>query len=426
MSSAWTSIKGRLADPALLAIAGTALLLRVVFILATHHVQPAADAVDYNRLAVGIAHGKGYGPSLFPQGGPSAFRPPGYPYVLGAVYAATNDSMTAGRLAGAVLGTIAVVLIATLATLVWGRRTGVVAGVIAAVYPAFIATGSVLLSEALFLPLFVGSLVCSVRYREARSVRWMVAAGLLTGLAVLARPLGALVILVMALFALRRPFERRALVALGAGVAAVVVVIVPWTIRNAVVTHRFVLLTDYSGADLAGTYNAQTQHAAVLPTAWRPPQYNPQFAAVMSDRGLSEVQLMGRLKSDAETYIRHHPVSVVRTAAYGTVRMADLTGTSWSQRSFEAIGYGRRVGLVAMAGWYVLALLAVGGLFLTERRRLPIGFWLVPVVFWLATVVVFADDRYRQPIEVFAVLLAAPMVVRLAERIRGSIGDVSR
>jgi hypothetical protein len=76
-----------------------ALAVRVVQILATRHWVAVDDPADYIRNAVSIAHGHGMAPSLIQQGGPSAIRPPAYPYLLGGVFAVTGDSETAGRIA---------------------------------------------------------------------------------------------------------------------------------------------------------------------------------------------------------------------------------------------------------------------------------------------------------------------------------------
>src|SRR5260221_9264591 len=85
--------------------------VRVGQILATSGWLPVSDPADYVRHAVSIAHGHGFAPTLLPQGGPSAVRPPAYPYFLGGVFFLSGDSETAGRLASALLGVASVFLI---------------------------------------------------------------------------------------------------------------------------------------------------------------------------------------------------------------------------------------------------------------------------------------------------------------------------
>src|SRR3954451_19513215 len=109
-----------------------ALTVRIAQIAATRHWAPVADPADYIRHAVSIAHGHGMAMSLVPHGGPSALRPPAYPYFLGGVFALSGDSFTAGRLASALLGVVTVALLGVIAQLLWDRRAAIATMVIAA------------------------------------------------------------------------------------------------------------------------------------------------------------------------------------------------------------------------------------------------------------------------------------------------------
>src|SRR3954468_5694731 len=218
-----------------------ALIVRVAQIIATPHWQPVADPADYVRHAVSIAHGHGMADSFLPGGGPSALRPPAYPYFLGGVFAVSGDSLTAGRLASALLGVVTVALIGVIAQLLWSRRVAIVAMAIAAVYPPLVLLSGTLLSEALGLPLVLGLLALVLAYRDGPRPRWVApVAGALFGLALLDRP--AFVMFAVALVAglWGRPW--RSLPAIREPVLALAIaalVILPWTIRNASAFHDF-------------------------------------------------------------------------------------------------------------------------------------------------------------------------------------------
>src|SRR5438046_2202079 len=106
----------------LVVIIAVALLLRVVVVVATRDYKPVDDAWDYNRHAVSIADGHGYPRSGAPGGGPSAYRPPVYPFFLGAVFKVTGDSVNQARLVQAVLSVATVALIWVLAMQLAGPR----------------------------------------------------------------------------------------------------------------------------------------------------------------------------------------------------------------------------------------------------------------------------------------------------------------
>src|SRR3954464_15906954 len=185
MDGARSLLRGRLP----LLLLATALIVRVAQIAATRHWQPVADPADYIRHAVSIAGGHGMADSFLPGGGPSALRPPAYPYFLGGVFALTGDSFTAGRLAAALLGVVAVFLIGLIAQQLWSRRAAFVAMALSAVYPPLVLLSGTLLSESLALPLVLGLVALVLAHRDRDRPRWVApAAGLLFALALLDRP----------------------------------------------------------------------------------------------------------------------------------------------------------------------------------------------------------------------------------------------
>ena len=61
-------------------------------ILASLQFTLFGDPEDYQRHAVSIAAGHGFPSTVIASPGtPSAFRPPGYPFTLGGLYAVVGD-----------------------------------------------------------------------------------------------------------------------------------------------------------------------------------------------------------------------------------------------------------------------------------------------------------------------------------------------
>jgi hypothetical protein len=76
---------------------------------------------------------------------------------------------------------------------------------LAAVYPPLVVSASGLLSEPLFVALELGSVAAVLAFRESGRWRWIAAAGVLAGLAILTRTNGVVLLLPLALAAWRRP-----------------------------------------------------------------------------------------------------------------------------------------------------------------------------------------------------------------------------
>jgi hypothetical protein len=129
---------------------------------------------------------------------------------------------------------------------------GLAALALAAVFLPLVLDGMSLISEPLFVVLELGAALAVLRHRRRpETLHWAVAAGVLVGLASLTRSDGPLLALPLlaGVWSRARPWAAVALA------AAAILVIAPWTIRNAVVLHAFVPLSTETGVTLLGTYN---------------------------------------------------------------------------------------------------------------------------------------------------------------------------
>jgi 4-amino-4-deoxy-L-arabinose transferase-like glycosyltransferase len=403
-----------------------ALALAVRFAALETEFAPVLDPADYDRHGVAIANTGAFpDTTVAPAGGPSALRPPTYPYFLGGVYKAsrlvTDDRIAAARAVQAVLGVLTVALIGLIAFQLWGRRPAIAALAIAAVFPPLISVGASLISENVFLPLELGAVAAVLRFRGGPAAyRWVVLAGALTGLAILARSNGAVLLLPLALGVwTRRPvLSRRALAAPVALLAAAAVTIVPWTIRNAMVMDEFIPVSTQAGFALSGVYNDTTRNATEYPGAFRPPELDPEFAPLFARRDLDEVQLERELRKRVRDYIREHPLYVLEAGGRNALRMLHITdGLSYARLNAGDVGLAPRWGNAGVWGFYVVALLALAGALSPVARRAPLFLWLTPALLFATVVVVGAFIRYRAPVDPFVVLLASLAVAWLWDRV---------
>src|SRR5689334_10816750 len=97
---------------------GLALIVRLGYVAATPGYQAIDDAHNYDVHAVSIANGHGFARIGSGPTGQTAFRPPGFPYLLAGVYKLTgverakaDSRYLAGRVANALIGTAIVALI---------------------------------------------------------------------------------------------------------------------------------------------------------------------------------------------------------------------------------------------------------------------------------------------------------------------------
>jgi 4-amino-4-deoxy-L-arabinose transferase-like glycosyltransferase len=428
-----------------------ALAIRVVVAFVQRDSAPVYDALDYDRHAQSIAAGDGYPDTLLAAPGtPSALRPPAYPYLLGAVYRLTGDSQLAGRLLGAVLGAVAVWLVYELGRRVWGHRVGLLAAGAAAVYPPMVVVSTSLLSETLFVPLALAALVlltgvagrgsclgCApftgpgtdqVKVAPPATRGWgAVAAGVLCGLACLARSNGVALVVVAAVAMVvgaPRGMRLRALPAAGLVVAVAVIVVSPWAMRNADAFHSFVPLTTAGGYNLTLAYNAESENS---PRArYRFPPTLPATRELFRRPGIDEAELNSRLQSKARRFAADHPGYVAEVVWWNSLRMLSLPPGEPDNAFAELNAGGRWRDVLKASGW-VVAALAVAGLGLCALRR-DRRAWLPAAalaLLWLSVVPALGSARYRAAVDPLLVLFAAVAVAGLVERARSRTRSAS-
>ncbi|MCU0721383.1 MAG: glycosyltransferase family 39 protein [Pirellula sp.] len=166
------------------------------------------------------------------------------------------------RVIGAVLGMVCVGLVWWLTKRIGGDRAANIAGFFAAMYPGAVGMSIFVLSEMVFCPLMLGSLLCSsLALDKKNQIRkcfgWTLLAGFLTGLACLARPSWGLwaglwwLFVTMGLLAKRelKPFLFSGLSGF-AFLVGITLAMGPWWVRNYHITGKFVPSTLQVGASL--------------------------------------------------------------------------------------------------------------------------------------------------------------------------------
>jgi 4-amino-4-deoxy-L-arabinose transferase-like glycosyltransferase len=369
---------------------------------------------------------KGAGFSL----GPTAYFPPAYPYFVAAVdlldghEAGGPTSVLPTRFSQIALGMLTVALIGLVALEAFGSTVALIALGIAAVYPVLVEMSGILVAENLLLVFELGAVYAALRARRARRrFAWVIAAGVLTGLAALTHENALLMVppMIVAVWSTRPRWSPRALAAPAVLVASTALTIAPWTIRNAVVMHRFIPIADETGITLVGTYNPTSAAAQPVPYKWR--LYNKivgERPIVKAAHHMSESALSNRLQRQAFHYIADHPFSPLVVAYHNTLRMLELEGSFAWHASAYAQGLRPTTAIWGVIGFWVICTLALLGAFTRLARRAPGWMWAVPLLFALSAVLVNVETpRFRAPVDPFLILLAACAIATAGARVLG-------
>ncbi len=390
------------------------LVARVVYtVVAAPWPPPGFDDESFYFLqAQAIAHGQGFidpASALYGHVVASAAHPPLYPLLLAGIYKVGLHSDVAARLAGAVTGTGTVLMVALIARRLAGNRVGLIAAWIAALYPVLITADGAMMSESLF-GLFVAiSIWAALRVADAPSNGGAVLCGAALGLASLTRG-DALVLLVLLLLfgpiAFRRGRWRAPLVVL----VSALVVMAPWTIRNAEVFHRPVLLSTDLASAVAGA-NCPGSYYGHGIGDW-------DLMCIQRGSG-NEAVSYDHAESVALRYARSHIMRVPVVVAARLLRLAGVrTGFPFGTRLLHVEGRNDEVLAVGLVMYLVLLVLAARGLALL-RGRGPMWIIVAPLVsVCIIAAAFYGSLRFRQSAELSLVVLSAFTIDELWSRRR--------
>jgi 4-amino-4-deoxy-L-arabinose transferase-like glycosyltransferase len=387
----------------------------VVYVIARRHAALVGDQPEYDLQGHFFEMGKWWWSTTpFGIAHPTAWKAPGYPAWVGFWYSILGSSHVRVELVQALLAPLTVGLTWLLARRLFTPRVALAAACVVAVFPLAWEFYGLLYPEALAIPLTVLLLLLFL----GRDPTPALAAGVgaLLGLGMLVRPtsvfLGAGVAAAWIVAAgWRRGAAMTALSALCA-----ILVIVPWTVRNAIEADGFIPISVQDGA-LAGTFNPTSANDPVYPYAWRPDA--PIELALARGEPLGDAELRSKLQSAGWDYISEHPDSVPKAFFWnGLSRFWDVRrpGRALDETPFE--GRVEAVTAVGLGMYYVLLPLAVVGLW-RLRRRAEILFPVVSLA--LAASIVFtvaSGTRYRATLEPLIVVLACSVLVPLRPRHR--------
>ena len=241
-----------------------ALILRAAFGLTRQDLGAATDERHWD----GQARSFWLSGLMHPDGKP--YRPPLYPLLLAGVYQLHGHVPTAARLWQALLGTATCALLYACGRRLGGPGVGLVAAALAALYPLFIFFSGVLMSETLLVLLTTAVLWAALRWAAAPTPKGAAAIGLLLGLAALCKAvvLAWLPLLVWGIGRHGRQSGHSGTLHAVLTAAAALLVIAPWTWRNAVLEDRFIPISSNAGINLfighepnaTGLYRAGTDY----------------------------------------------------------------------------------------------------------------------------------------------------------------------
>ncbi|PYR94842.1 MAG: hypothetical protein DMF84_02260 [Acidobacteria bacterium] len=389
--------------------------VRVAFALGYWVEQPLThDEREYLALARSIARGDGV---VYPADEPVTGtaqrfgRAPGYPVFLAMLHVTQPVDTVPARvkIAQSAVGAIGVWLIALIGGRAAGPRGAVAAAGIAAVYPPLVFMPAYALSETLYCTVALaaawvlgtvtltlserpGSVTVTVPNRKSVTVT-VLGAGL-TGIGILVRPAMLFFVPFAAAWMVWKRETRHAVIFVLVTLASVA----PWTVRNARVHGRFVLVASEGGVTFWTGNNPLARGEGDM--AANPELKRAELEFRNRHADLTPEQREPLYYREAFAWIRRHPAQWTALLARKVFYTIVPLGPSYTLHSKKY--------LVASAGAYLLLLPpALAGAWRLRRGCAPVALWLLAASTVFVSVVFFPQERFRIPVIDPALIVSA-------------------
>jgi len=234
----------------------TAFLFRVYAINKVEY-KMEWDTLNYHNMAKNFLENGflGYGINEVATE-PNAYITPGYPLFLSFVYSITDGGNEYGifavKIVQALLGTFTVLLIFFIAKKVGGISAAIISAIFAVAYPAFLVVTTYHLTETLYNFVFCLYLYLQLISFEKNKSSLHLFTGLIFGVVVMVRP--TIFPLFVAIYFIEFLWNRKKvyLTYFIFFVIGLLMIMIPWWIRNYFVTGNFILLWTQAGNPLIG------------------------------------------------------------------------------------------------------------------------------------------------------------------------------
>jgi 4-amino-4-deoxy-L-arabinose transferase-like glycosyltransferase len=387
----------------------TALLIRIIWVVASGPITPVSDCYAYDTFAQNLASGDGYG---WHANALTTYWPPGTSFVYSIFYRLFGHTYLPIVIFNLLLSVVIVWATMQLAERWFSHRVALFAGLLLAFWPVTIQFTTVLSSELLFTALLLVAM--HIWFNEDTSLwsrtLWV---GLILAATFYVRT--ATIFIPFLLVFLRWISTREILKNLGAIVVMVSIIallVSPWSIRNTKLSDQFVLMSTNTGVGLWLGNNPHAIYGGHMNI--------PEDAKRIKNLAQRETYL----KAKAIEYIKAEPWLFIQRSFAKLFRLhsRETIGVTWNKEGLTS-RYGTSVLLplkiVSQAYWLLALSFALVGIVILGKQRGGLAMIIHPsIIVWgyfaFGHAVTEIDGRYHfYSIPMIAILAALTVVFLL-------------
>ena len=331
----------------------------------------------------------------------TAFRAPGYPFFLAAIYTIFGHHFLAVRMIQCLLDAITIIFIFFIARLIFDHRAATLSALIFAVYRLFIYTASTFFPTTVFIFLLSIIMFLLLSIEQKRTILKMVLSGVILGLAVLTVP----TVLVFVPFALSwilfglGNLNSKTVLSCFIIFLSIVLALFPWLLRKYKIYRKpFVIATN-------GGYNfwmGNNQWADE--SSGNTIQRSGYLLKKLNQAG-SDTEKESIYYQDAFEFIKKHPKRLVTLTLQKTLNL-------WRLYLMPDTGYKTKALLSKMLGaasFGPMSFLAIWGILLSwrQKKKYSVLFMLLFFSFTMMYSLFITKVRLRLPLDPYLIILAS-------------------
>lgn len=371
--------------------------LRLHYLFAAEFPPLEHDQKNYVAMAIQLVERGIY---AYKDTQPNSLVTPGFPLLLAAVFKllGTSDverTVTVVRFLQVGLSVVYISLIFAIGSRLFGRAAGLAAALFAAVYGPFVIVTELILTETLFLAVFLALIYFQVRIIEHNRLSDHIWAGIFLALSVLIRPNCLIVAATPYLFMWAK--ERRLFLHhVSAGIGAFALAMSPWWLRNVLTFHEFVFI---ARGEAGNPFLGGTDPYGKVPVDWGSISPEGQFA-----------EGIRRMKEG----LRSDPVLWLRWFTFGKLSAMFKNSIYWWPYPQYIAGWYE-----ALLRWlhYAIAFVGFSVGILFAYYRWPLAYVTANLVLFLGVHLLFIPEpRYTIGMMPFLMLITAYAIVTVVCR----------
>ncbi len=348
-----------------------------------------SDDKTYDHLAMSLLTKREFSKNNIPI----AWRGPGYPLFLASVYFFFGHNHLAVRIIQSIIMSLLILIIYLISRETFGRKVAVVSVVLGCFYQPFIyylywAGSAFFMTEGFFTFLLAISVFLLIKFQKTNKFKYQVLSGIMLGITCLTR--AVIMLLPFYLFLWFWLTDKSFKIGLRRAIPIIFfmgITILPWTVRNYLVFHEFIPVTNEAGDIFLGGNNPQAKGgwAPILSKLEKDPE---------NLRKYSETYIKRQKYKEGLEYLLSNP----RRIPYLFIKKILVQWNVFNEFGGYNIWYG-------LAGSF-----AIFGVFYAFRHygyKNHILFLLLFGYVTMVAVIFFGAPRYRYPIEPYLVIFSS-------------------